>query len=490
MPRCDLPDTGLPDLQQTERLCQGITPDSRIQCRTLLNDLSAIENPSLGQALALAFGQVAAARLEQIDSEITKASKAGRAVLKPFLDAAPDDPMLLRAYASLHSDDVDLYAELLRRVLALDPACSSAAFWLSVITLGASDEHPSGKVAEYLTHGYEHSEGMWKLLFAFMKYQQFLDLSSAEAEAFRAQVAADVGSRHMLWVGDEAPELYWALMRQVTALDRISRLWFGLEEIPDDDEHNRQAEDHLTFEYKHSEGTWELLVAFWKYESLRRLDQSEEAEAFRAQVAADWALRQLPLDVENRAKSLSLLCNGNALKLRLEARCAAAVRELVASDRLAVVPLGADLLGAIDSLNSAAEDGTFGDDGARCHQRLRQMLEAEAEQHRSAEFYVVYSRVLRPTAGVEAEAEALHRALDLDPRSGEIGLYLAGAHKRGGWPAQKIGGIYRHVIANADDRSFDQGMPADHYAARATQLLYELESEGNPGDPTVGAENR
>lgn len=475
-PRCDLPETGLPELEKAERFCQAVMPDSRTQCGDFLSDLAAIENPSLDQALALAFGQVAAARVGAVKGAITKADISGRAVLKPFVNAEPDDPMLLNVYASFHSDDVDTHAELLRRVLTLDPACSSAAFELASYALEEDDDR---QAAEYLTLGYEHSLGMWKLLLAFMKYQS-LHFTPAEAAAFRAQVAADVGSRHMLADGDEAPELYWALVRQVLALDRVSLLRLGLGEFRGDDEHNGRADWHLTVEYEHSEGTWELLVAFWNYESLRQSGQPEEAEAFRAEVAADLASRPMPLDVENRAGSLNLLCNGNMLKLRLEVRCNAAVEELVARDRLADVPLGADLLEAIDSLSGVAEHGDFGDAGARYHERLWQLLEAEPEQYRSAEFYVVYSRVLRPTAGVEAEAEALRRALDLDPRSGEIGLYLAGAGKRAGWPAQKINDVYRHVIANADDRSFSEGMPVDHYMARATQLLNELEGEGSP----------
>ena len=184
----------------------------------------------------------------------------------------------------------------------------------------------------------------------------------------------------------------------------------------------------------------------------------------------------MPLDAENRAESLKVLCNGNALKLRMEARCRASVQELAARDRLENVPLGADVLEAIDSLNGVAENGDFGDEGTRHHERLRQLLEAEPEERRSAEFYVVYSRVLRPTAGVEAEADALRRALDLDPRSGEIGLYLTGALKRLGRPTQEIEAVYRHVIANADDRSVKDMLPMDHYAARATEFLAELPS--------------
>lgn len=471
-PRCQLPETdelpeaGLPELAKAERLCRAVMPDSRSRCDDFMSELAVVEEPSLDQALALAFGRAIAAR-QQGYREVHNADLLGREVLKPFVDAAPKDPMLLKALAFFHTKG-DMHERLLRRALALDPACSSAALWLG---MGYEED-----AAEHLTHGYEQSEGMWKLLFAFVKYQSvhfgLAEEGPAEAEAFRAQVAADLGSRYMLLDADETPELAErALWRQVHVLDRFIRLGTRLDLR--DEEGNRPADRALA--YVHSEETWELLVASWRYESLRRVGELEKAEAFRAQVVSDLESRPTPLDAENRAQSLSVLCDGSALKLRMEERCKAAVQELVASDRQRNLPLGADVLEAIDSLNGAAEDGDFEED-ARHHEHFRKLLEAEPEEHRSAEFYVVYSRVLRPTAGFEAEAEALRSALGLDPRSGEIGLYLAGALKRLGRPAQEIEAVYRHLVANADDRSA-KNMPADHYVARATRLLDELSTE-------------
>lgn len=484
-PRCQLSEAGLPEFKEAHRLCQATT-DSRIRCSHFLNELVSAEELSFDQALALAFGRATAARLDGVDSEIAEANLAGRQLLKPFVDAAPDDPMLLRAYAIFHLDEIDLYAELLGRVLALEPTCSAAAFWLAI--MGASDDEAHNRqAAAYLNHGYEHSSGMWKLLFAFLKYQ-FLSHSAPEAEAFRTQVAADAGSLHVLADGDLAPELYWALLRQVEMLDPIfSPLVLGPWPVGfgNDDESNRPTD--LTVDYQHSPGTWELLVAFWKYRLLQR-DQPEQAEAYRAQVAADMESRHMPLDVENRGESLKVLCNGSALKLRLQARCVDAVEKLAAGDRLANVPLGADVLQAIVSLNAAAEEGDLGDDGAMRRRHWRQLLEAEPARYRSAQFYVVYSQVLRRTTGVEAEVEALRRALDLDPRSGEIGLYLTGALKRAGRPAREIKDVYRHVMANADGRTVKERKPADYYAARAVQLMRELDSEENP--PAANQEAR
>ena len=191
-------------------------------------------------------------------------------------------------------------------------------------------------------------------------------------------------------------------------------------------------------------------------------------------------LRDLPLDAGSRADSLAVLCNSNALQLRLEAHCAAAIDVVAARDRRQNVPLGADLLEAVGLLSGAAEQGELGADGARRLAGLRQLLEPAPEPHRSAWFYVIYSHLLRATVGVDAEADALRRALDLDPRSGKIGLYLTGALKRAGRSVEAKA-IYRHVIANADDRAVEEGKPADYYAEQAAQRLRELEARESGG---------
>ncbi len=377
-PRCELPETG--PYGKAVRLCMNDMPDSRPHCRNFLDELASIEDRSIDQALALAFGRAFAAAFEDdYDGEVAKADQAGREMLKPFVDATPDDPTLLKAYAFFYLDDWEQYWAMLRRVLALDPACSWAAFSLSD-SLGRSD----------------------------------------------------------------------------------------------DDAHRLESSKYLTHGYRYSEGTWKLLFAYRKHEKLKR-SRPEDAEAFRAQVAADMRLRDLPLDAESRADSMEVLCNGNALELRLEAYCADAIEVLAARDRRENGALGVDVLEAVGMIAGAAEEGELGDDGARHQRRWRQLLEAEPERRRSARFYVIYSRLLRPTAGVDAEVGALRRALDMDPRSGEIGLYLTAALKRAGRPEQAKE-VYRHIIANADDRAVEDGKPADYYAERAAQYLRELEA--------------
>ena len=389
---CELPKTSL--YEDTARLCDGGMPGaSRSQCSDRLAELAAIEDPSLDEALALAYGRSFAAKFELpsdpfASSEDYHAAEAaallaGRELLKPFVERAPDDPMVVRAYAYFHMLEDEEYAALLRRTLTLDPTCSDAAYFLSM-TVGASDDEAVGEESgRYLTHGYEHSEGTWKLLFAREKYDRLAYRSVAEAEAFRDQVEADMASR------------------------------------------------------------------------------------------------QFPLDPENRASSLEVLCNGNGFSLRLHAPCENAIRELAGRDRLANVPLGDDVLDAMLSLSAFADNGEL--DGARVDQMLLKLLEAEPEWLRAAQFYVVYSVVLGATSGHDAEIDALRRALDLDPRSGEIGLDLAGAMERGGRPPHDIAEVYRHVIANSDGRAIEEGMPADHYVERATKYLRELEAEEEQG---------
>ena len=357
--------------------------------------MAAIEDPSLDEALALAFGRSFAVNFElppdgspppeDYEAAQAEAELAGREVLKPFIELTPENPMVVYAYAYFHMLEEEHYRTLLRKTLMLDPTCSSAAFFLSR-TMGASDDEADiEESAKYLTHGYEHSEGTWKLLFARQKYERLI--------------------------------------------------------------------------YRNA----------------------EVAEAFRNQVAADMALREFPLDPENRASSLEVLCNGNGLSLRLDAPCEKAIRELAGRDRHANAPLGEDVLDAVLALSAFAEDGELGGNGGKHDQMLMELLETEPEWLRSAEFYVVYSSVLRSTVGSGAEADALRRALELDPRSGQIGFYLAGAMESAGWSVHAIAEIYRHVIANSDDRALEEGLPADYYVETATKYLQELEADWEQG---------
>lgn len=378
-PACMPPDTG-PNAR-VGLLCMAEMPNSRSQCQDYLDELASIENRSHEQTLALAFGRAFASQVGDDVDAVAQAELAGRELLRPLVDAAPKDAMLLYAYSSFHHDHEEHYRTLLRRVLILDPACARAAFWLSDSLGRSEDDATREESMRYLQLGYHHAEGARKLLFARLKYDALED------------------------------------------------------------------------------------------------DQPQEVEAFRERIAADVASWDLPLDDENRARSLDVLCNGNGLLLRLDASCERAIRELAGRDRLANARLGDDVLAAVDSLSASAEDGELGDDGAKHHQTLLQLLEAEPEHLRTAWFYVVYSRVLRPVVGHDAEADALHRALALDPRSGEIGLYLSGAMENAGRPAHAIAEVYRHVIANADGRAVERGRPADYYVEAAAKYLRELEAD-------------
>lgn len=377
-PRCALPKIGL--FEKAGRLCQeGMADFSRSQCREFMDELASIEGRSLEQALALALAMSYEASLEEDERAVAEAETAGREVLKPFVDAMPDDPMLLYAYSLFYLNDPEQYRALLRRVLELEPTCTKAAFWLGESLGGSDDEADRLAALDYTAHGYEYGSGFDKVWFANRHYQAL------------------------------------------------------------------------------------------KYR------RPEDAEAFRAGVADDMGLRDLPLDAESRADSLGVLCNSSALALRLEAHCAAAIDVVAAHDRQENVPLGTDLLEAVGLLSSAAARGELGADGARHLGRLGQLLAAEPEPRRSARFHVIHSRLLHATVGVEAEVEALHRALDMDPRSGKIGFYLASALERAE-QTEQAKEVYGHIIANADGRAVDEGMPADHYAQQAERRLRELEA--------------
>ena len=382
-PPCEFPETEL--YEKTGRLCMDEMPASRSQCHELLDELAAIEEPSLDQALSLAYGRAFALPwAEEYDDAEAEMERAGREVLKPFVDAAPNDPMLLYAYSSFHRvSDEARYRELLRKVVAIDPACTWAADWLYE-SLARDDERTDATIAEsmrYLEHGYQHAEGTNKLYFARRKYR--------------------------------------------------------------------------ALEY----------------------DRPDEAEAFRARVAADMAAQEWPLDLENRTRSLEFLCHGNGLRVRLDALCWNAIRELADRDRAENAPLGDDVLDAVDSLAHVARYGELGSDSMATLEMLQRLLEAEPDWHRSAEFHLVYSRIVVTTIGYDAEAEALRRALDLAPGSGEIGLSLADALKRAGRPAYAIADAYQHVKDNAEDRSAEGGATAEDYAEKAASHLRELEAE-------------
>ena len=378
-PACMPPETG-PNGRVT-LLCMAEMPESLSQCQDYVDELASIESRTLEQTLALAFGQAFASQFDDDVDAFAKAELAGRELLRPLVEGAPNDAMLLYAYSGFYFGDDEQHRTLLRRVLALDPACTRAAYWLSDSLLRSEDHAAREESMRYLQHGYEHAKGTRKLVFARRKY------------------------------------------------------------------------DALEYERPH------------------------EAEAFRERVATDVAAWDLPLDHENRSMSLDVLCDRNALLLRLDAPCESAIRKLARLDRSANARLGDDVLGAVASLSASAESDELGDSGAKHHQTLLQLLETEPEHLRTAWFYVVYSRVLRPAVGHDAEADALRRALDLDPRSGEIGRYLSGTMGNAGRPAHEIAEVYRHVIANSDGRAVERGRPADYYVEHATKYLHELEAE-------------
>ena len=116
-PACMPPDTG-PNAR-VGLLCMAEMPNSRSQCQDYLDELASIENRSHEQTLALAFGRAFASQVGDDVDAVAQAELAGRELLRPLVDAAPKDAMLLYAYSSFHHDHEEHYRTLLRRVLIL-----------------------------------------------------------------------------------------------------------------------------------------------------------------------------------------------------------------------------------------------------------------------------------------------------------------------------------------------------------------------------------
>lgn len=162
VPSCMSPETG-PNAKVT-LLCMVEMPNSPSQCHDYLDELVSIENRSVEQTLALAFGGAFASQFEDDVGAVAKAELAGRELLRPLVDAAPNNAMLLYAYSSFYHGDEEYYRTLLRRVLTLDPACTRAAFWLSDSLGRSEDDATREESMRYLQLGYDHAKGARRLL--------------------------------------------------------------------------------------------------------------------------------------------------------------------------------------------------------------------------------------------------------------------------------------------------------------------------------------
>ena len=104
-PACMPPETG-PNGRVT-LLCMAEMPESLSQCQDYVDELASIESRTLEQTLALAFGQAFASPFDDDVDAFAKAELAGRELLRPLVEGAPNDAMLLYAYSSFYvGDDV------------------------------------------------------------------------------------------------------------------------------------------------------------------------------------------------------------------------------------------------------------------------------------------------------------------------------------------------------------------------------------------------
>ncbi len=373
-------------------VCEDGMPESKLRCQRLLRALAGIDSPTREQRLALAWGRSFAARYEEDDAIREQADIATRDELRALADDYPDDPVVLRALSFF--EDEERQVVLLRRTLALDPGCTSAAYMLAAV-LGSGDTDAEREAAtEVWMQGYVHATDP----------SQKLELASSIY-------------RRSLYDG-----------------------------------------------------------------------KPEAARAFRSRVLDDMDLASLPFDADDRATSLGLICQGYAFAMGFEALCLNALRLLARRDRRRGVPLGEDVLAAIDSVGGAVYgaaaalasgsadtiDKRFGADGVAHLIAVRDLLDAEPEELRTPAYHVAYSVVVgaqRKVAELRQIAE-LRKAVELDPGDGQVGLWLAGALKRAGrfYEAKEA---YRHVMANDDGRRRD-GM-SESYGKKAERYLRELE---------------
>ena len=184
-------------------LCGDGMPESEPRCQRFLRALAGIDNPTREQRLALALGRSSAASFTALQEEdyamLDQANIATRDELRALADDYPDDPVVLRALAAFE-DDEERYEALLRRTLALDPGCTSAAFFLAEWVLESEEE-----AGEVRMQGYVHAaDPSWKLHFASLIYQHSLyDGNPDAARAFRSRVLGDMALASLPFDADD-----------------------------------------------------------------------------------------------------------------------------------------------------------------------------------------------------------------------------------------------------------------------------------------------
>ncbi len=191
-------------------LCEDGLPGSKPRCQRLLRTLAEIDNPTREQRLALALGRSSAASFTALQEKdfaiLDQANIATRDELRALADDYPNDPAVVYALVGFE-DDEERNEALLRRTLALDPGCTSAAYFLAeVLESGDTDDAEREEEAgEVRMQGYVHAtDPSWKFLFAAMIYRRSLyDGKPEAASAFRSRVLDDMALASLPFDADD-----------------------------------------------------------------------------------------------------------------------------------------------------------------------------------------------------------------------------------------------------------------------------------------------
>ena len=185
-------------------LCGDGMPESKPRCQRLLRALAGIDSPTREQRLALAWGRSYAAAHEEDYAIREQADTATRDELRALADDYPNDPVVVRALAAFE-DDEERRVALLRRTLALDPGCTSAAFFLAWALASRDTDAGREEAGEVRMQGYVHAaDPSWKLHFASLIYQQSLyDGKPEAARAFRSRVLGDMALASLPFDADD-----------------------------------------------------------------------------------------------------------------------------------------------------------------------------------------------------------------------------------------------------------------------------------------------
>ena len=199
--------------EEAMQLCEEGMPESEPRCQRLLRALAGIDSPTREQRLALALGRSSAASFAALQEKdfamLDQANIATRDELRALADDYPNDPAVVYALVGFE-DDEERNEALLRRTLALDPGCTSAAYFLAR-ALGSGDTDAGREEAgEVRMQGYVHAtDPSWKLHLAAIIYRRSLYHGNPEvARGFRSRVLDDMALASLPFdAGDRAASL-------------------------------------------------------------------------------------------------------------------------------------------------------------------------------------------------------------------------------------------------------------------------------------------